>query len=231
MSLAYPLPKGTRQSADMVANGVTTSFPYSFRVLDATDLLVLTKPAGSSDFAASPVLGVDYTVSGVGLAAGGAVNFLTPPASGLVRLMGRRTPSRLTSVVNAGVVVAAALELEFDALEITLQELRRDYDMAMSLQAMIAATPYATLPPTRGQSVRALKANSTTGLNWLTAVQAALPNDESADANIAFNDPFWPIGGVAWTFVQTTLAVALGGFTPTQLLALQAQAVANKVTT
>lgn len=231
MSLTYPLPKGTRQSPDMAANGVTTSFPFAFRLLDPTDLIVLVQPAGSPTFGAPLVLGVDYTVAGVGLNGGGTVNFTIAPASGLVRLLGKRVPSRLTSVVNAGAVVSAALELELDATELTMQELRRDVDSAVAQQAILAASPYSNLPITRGQALLALAANSTGGINWLTAVQAAVPPSESDPTNIRWADAFWPVGGAMWAFVSTTLAGALaavGGFTSAQMTALQAQAIAER---
>lgn len=232
MSLQYPLPKGTRQTPDMLGDGAMLAFPFLFRVLDATDLAVLVKPVGSALFGAPLVLGVDYTVQGVDVVAGGTVTFASTPGNGaVVRILGLRIPSRLTSVVNAGVVRAAALERELDALELTQQELRRDVDYAVSLQAIFAASPFANLPVTRGQALLALKANATGGMNWLDAVQAALPASESDDNNIRFMDAFWPIGGAAWAFVNTTLTAALagvGGFSAAQLAALQAQAVAMR---
>lgn len=81
---------------------------------------------------------------------------------------------------------------------------------------------------TRGQAIRALKDNSTAGVNWLAVVQAALPSDESADANIFFNDGNWPLSGPAWANVKAWLLAGLannGGFTDAQFNALQLQAL------
>lgn len=90
------------------------------------------------------------------------------------------------------------------------------------------------LPVSRGAALLALKANSTGSINWLSAVQAALPPSESDDTNLRFMDAFWPLGGAAWAFVNTTLTAALagdGGFSPSQLAALQAQALTMRENT
>ena len=86
----------------------------------------------------------------------------------------------------------------------------------------------------RGEAWLALKANSTGSINWFGAVQSALPASESDDSNIRFMDSRWPIGGAAWAFVNTTLTAALagvGGFSPSQLAALQAQALTMRENT
>uniref|UniRef100_UPI003341E954 hypothetical protein n=1 Tax=Methylibium sp. TaxID=2067992 RepID=UPI003341E954 len=57
------------------ANGLTTTFPYNFLILDAADLLV--RLSGVQQ-----VLNVDYTVTGVGNQAGGNVVFTVAPSFG-----------------------------------------------------------------------------------------------------------------------------------------------------
>ncbi len=86
MSLAYPLPKSTRQAPDMLGDGVTLAFPFAFRLMDETDIAVFVQPPGGTDFALA-TLGAQYNVSGLGDAAGGTVDFLAAPAAGaIVRL-------------------------------------------------------------------------------------------------------------------------------------------------
>jgi len=76
-----------------IADGSITSFTYSFRILDASDIrVVLTNPFGGAD--SVKTLNVDYTVSGVGDAAGGSVTFLIPPLS-LMRVTVMRSTKAL----------------------------------------------------------------------------------------------------------------------------------------
>ncbi len=94
--------------------------------------------------------------------------------------------------------------------------------------------PMANLPITKGQAIRALKANGGTlggaaypgALNWWKIVENALATDESDANNVYLEDAFWPIGGGAWAFVQTSLADGLGSFT--QMATLQAYAITNR---
>lgn len=172
MSLAYPLPKGTRQvTPDYAANGVTTAFPVPFRFLDPTDIYVGVQAAGAVVFTQA-VLGVDYTLTGTGVESGGTATFAIAPADGgLVRVMGLRTPSRLTSVVNDGAIQSTPLEDELDAIEITLQELRRDENAgAAALNAAIASASASAT--SAASSASAAAASSTSAAAYAT--QASL---------------------------------------------------------
>lgn len=154
MSLQYPLPKGIRQVVpDYVADGATTvAFAIPFRFFDPTDIWVGHQPTGSTAAFVQNVLGTDYQISGAGLEAGGTVTFFSPPPAGLVRIMGLRTPSRLTSTVNDGAIISSALEAELDVQEMTLQELRRDVSSALAALGSVFFIP--TLgPPALGSGV------------------------------------------------------------------------------
>jgi hypothetical protein len=89
----------------------------------------------------------------------------------------------------------------------------------------------AQLPITNGQGKRALLANSNSGTTWLQTVEDALAASHAStqdQTNIAYFDAFWPIGGLAWSFVQAALAAALGSFTNAQLATLQQQAITTR---
>jgi hypothetical protein len=95
--------------------------------------------------------------------------------------------------------------------------------------------PLSNMPITRGQALRALRANAGTGGavwpaagNWLKIVEAALPADEGDPNVIAWSDAFWPIGGTMWSFVQAALVAYFSAFSGAQLAALQSYAVANR---
>ncbi|MGJ0393047.1 MAG: hypothetical protein ACR650_09855 [Methylocystis sp.] len=148
MSLANPLPRGTRVSPVYGADGVNAAFAVPFWFLDPLDLWVYVTPPGGGP----PTLmnnGVGYSATGAGNPGGGTVTLTAVPALGShVQIFGHRVPNRLTSVVNGGAIVSQALENEFDAIEATMQELRRDID-SMNGAINFAALP-TTLPPLPG---------------------------------------------------------------------------------
>jgi len=99
------------------ANGVTTVFAFSFLVLQAADLVVLVDGAQKT-------LGVDYTVAGVGIGAGGTVNFLAAPASPLnVTVYRDSAIKRQTDYQDNGDLLADTLNLDIDRLWLVLQEI------------------------------------------------------------------------------------------------------------
>ncbi|KAK6697230.1 hypothetical protein SNK04_014318 [Fusarium graminearum] len=68
-----------------VANGVTTTFPYSFKILSEDDLLVTVNGLVRQ-------LGVHYTVTGVGNESGGNAVFVSPPVANAVVERSRNMP-------------------------------------------------------------------------------------------------------------------------------------------
>lgn len=102
------------------ANGVSVVFPYNFKILAASDLLV-------SVDGLVRTLGTHYTVTGVGNAGGGNVVFITPPASGLTVARKRQMPYiRNTNYLNLGDLLAATLNDDQDAPVMMLQQLAAD---------------------------------------------------------------------------------------------------------
>jgi hypothetical protein len=227
MSLANPLPRGVRQSPVYKADGVTTVFGVPFWFIDGADLQVSVMAPGGGQTATYTGL-VGYAATGAGNPAGGAISFAAPPVAGaLVWAQGLRVPNRTTSVVNGGNLISAALEAELDVETVTMQELRRDCSIALQAVQWLAAHSRASFGPARSACLLTLQSNVTGGVNWFSALAAAVPNNESDPFNIAWNDGLWPIGAPIWGYVQTTLNLALaGGFSAVQLAALQAQCAA-----
>ena len=126
MSLTNPLPRATRTSAPYLADGVNAIYAVPFWFLDPLDLVVQINTAGVYTVLRG---GVGYTANNLGNPGGGLVTLSAVPTAGaIVTIFGRRTPSRMTSVFNGGQVVAAAIDMELDVIEATMQELRRDLD-------------------------------------------------------------------------------------------------------
>lgn len=99
-----------------VGNGVTTSFPFDFAVLDSADLNV--------ELAGSPAtIGAQYTIDGIGNPAGGAVNFITAPAVGQIVLIYREIAlKRDTDYQDNGDLLASAVNADLDRIWMALQD-------------------------------------------------------------------------------------------------------------
>ncbi len=100
-----------------IANGVTTVFPYNFRVLHASHLLVTVNGQVRQ-------LGVHYTVDGVGNPAGGNITFIAPPANNAKVVRQRAMPFlRLTDYQNLGDLLADTLNEDQDSPVMMIQQL------------------------------------------------------------------------------------------------------------
>lgn len=99
-----------------VGNGVTTAFAYGFKLLDEGDIVV-------SVASVVQTLGVDYTVSGVGVESGGTVTFAAAPASlSAVALVRQVTIDRLTDYQYSGDFESPTVNRDFDRLVMMLQD-------------------------------------------------------------------------------------------------------------
>lgn len=100
------------------ANGITTTFPYGFYLLNADDLTV------SID---GVVLLNGYTVTGVGSKTGGSVIFSTAPGDGVNVLLERQVAlERATDYQPNGDLRSDVLNTDFDRIWMVLQDKRRE---------------------------------------------------------------------------------------------------------
>jgi len=100
-----------------IANGVTTVFPYTFKILAASDLLVTINGLPRS-------LGTHYSVTGVGEVGGGDVIFVTPPPTTSRVVRQRNMPYiRETNFLNLGDLLASTLNGDQDAPVLMIQQL------------------------------------------------------------------------------------------------------------
>lgn len=97
------------------ANGVTTVFPYTFKILNSADLKV--KVGG-----VLKALSTDYTVSGVG-GDGGNVTFVTAPANGAIVVRYSDTLlKRDTDYQQNGDFLESVVDADFDRLWLALRD-------------------------------------------------------------------------------------------------------------
>lgn len=100
-----------------VAAGGATVFPYSFKIAAASDLLVQVNGV-------TKTLGVDYTVSGVGVGTGGNVTFVTPMVGGELVVRKRAMAiQRATDYQTLGDLRAVTLNADLDAAVLMVQQL------------------------------------------------------------------------------------------------------------
>lgn len=105
------------RSATGVGNGVTTLFPFAFRILNADHVKVLANGTQLTR-------GVHYSVNGVGNDAG-SILFVSPPANGVeIYIAGNAPYSRSTDYQRNGNFQESTVDADFDQLVILLQQIK-----------------------------------------------------------------------------------------------------------
>ncbi|MDR9972590.1 GDSL-type esterase/lipase family protein [Enterobacter cloacae] len=106
---------------DYTGNGVTTSFPYTFRIFKQTDLAV--SVVDLDENITVLVLDADYTVTNAGGYNGGNVVLTTPLANGWqISITRELEPTQETDLRNQGKFFAEVHEDAFDKLTMLIQQ-------------------------------------------------------------------------------------------------------------
>lgn len=106
-------------------NGVTTVFPYRFRILKSSHMVVTVSDIDGAIKTLTP--GTDYTITGVGLVAGGNVTLSTPLQNGWLIALDRKLPAvQETDLRNQGRFFAETHEDAFDYLTMLIQQVDRE---------------------------------------------------------------------------------------------------------
>lgn len=106
---------------DYTGNGVTTSFPYTFRIFQKTDLMV--QVVDLNENITVLTLDTDYSVSGAGTYSGGSVVLSSPLANGWQISISRELPAtQETDLRNQGKFFAEVHEDAFDKLTMLIQQ-------------------------------------------------------------------------------------------------------------
>jgi len=120
-------------SNSSTGNGVTTVYPYTFKILDQNDLLVEVDGVAKT-------LTTHYTVSGVGNSGGGNVTFTSPPALDAVVVVSRSMAySRDTDYQENGDLRAATLDEDVDRVTMLIQQVRQLIRRAVKLPSGVTA--------------------------------------------------------------------------------------------
>lgn len=137
---------------DYTSNGSATIYPYTFRILAASDLRVITRSVttGLETVLAYPA---NYTVSGVGNTAGGSITLATPITAGDVLTIRRVRPgTQQTSFRSQGSFFPETHEDAFDHVVMLADQLQDQLDRSLKLQETLDPSLFGlTLPtPTAG---------------------------------------------------------------------------------
>ena len=122
---------------DYTGNGVTTSFPYTFRIFKKSDLAV--SVVDLSENITVLVLDTDYTVTNAGGYNGGNVVLTAPLATGWQISIAREIePTQETDLRNQGKFFAEVHEDAFDKLTMLIQQAYSVFRLALRKPSSIA---------------------------------------------------------------------------------------------
>ncbi|MEF4117680.1 hypothetical protein [Escherichia coli] len=122
---------------EYTGNGVTTSFPYTFRIFKKSDLVV--QVSGLNEGITILTLDTDYTVTGAGGYNGGNVILSKALANGYQISISRELPvTQETDLRNQGKFFAEVHEDAFDKLTMLIQQVRSWFRLALCKPSSIA---------------------------------------------------------------------------------------------
>lgn len=142
----------TTNRISYAGDAIEDTFPYTFKILAQTELVVYVDGVVKT-------ITTDYTVTGVGEAGGGNVVFVAAPASGTLIEIRRELPlSQLTDYTSGGRFPAETHEIALD----------RTIMIAQQLLARLVAWPIGTLANSATPSVLNGKTFLTGGTTTIT---------------------------------------------------------------
>jgi len=206
------------------ANGVTTVFPYTFKILAEGDIEV-------SVDGVVKTLTTDYTVSGVGVDAGGNVTMLAAPANATTIVRRRQMAyTREVDYQDQGELPTDTLDDDQDAPILMIQQLQEGLDRAIKVSITSDVDPDALIDELLAASEEATDAAATATAAAGTATAAAAAAAASAAA-ITLPIPLASGGTGATTAAaaRTALGAAASGANSdiTSLTALSAGGLPN----
>ncbi|MDZ7451633.1 hypothetical protein U5E79_13330, partial [Escherichia coli] len=122
---------------EYIGNGVTTTFPYTFRIFQSSDLVV--QVVDLNENITELILDTDYIVTGAGGYNGGNVILSKALANGYQISISRELPvTQETDLRNQGKFFAEVHEDAFDKLTMLIQQVRSWFTLALRKPSIIA---------------------------------------------------------------------------------------------
>lgn len=122
---------------EYIGNGVTTSFPYTFRIFKKSDLVV--QVVDLNENITELILDTNYTVTGAGGYSGGNVILMSALANGYQISISRELPvTQETDLRNQGKFFAEVHEDAFDKLTMLIQQVRSWLSLALRKPSFVA---------------------------------------------------------------------------------------------
>ncbi|AJI85430.1 hypothetical protein CH54_1394 [Yersinia rochesterensis] len=168
---------------EYVGNGVTYVFPYRFRILKASNMVVVSiAPNGTET---TLILNTGFTVTGVGSYAGGNVTLPNPLPEGWGLTLTRDLPAiQETDLRNQGTFFAETHEDAFDYLTMLIQQGQRAAEI-INLRALRVPESSVALVPRKSQ-----RANKILAFNGNGDPMVVLPpNGSASDVMIELAKP------------------------------------------
>lgn len=138
-----------RKAGPFTGNGVTTAFPFLFKVFQASDLLVVQTDTTPLD--TTLVLNTHYTVArnaNQDANPGGTVNMITAPPSGYLLTIGSSIPASQSVVLtNNGGWYPSVVNDALDYLTILTQQISEKIGRSLILPFSTSSSVSAQLPP------------------------------------------------------------------------------------
>lgn len=133
----------TRKAGPFTGNGTNTSFPFTFKVFQASDLVVVRTDLSAVE--STLTLGTDYTVtlnSNQNSNPGGTVNTTSAPASGfLITLTSSVAYTQAVDLTNQGGFYPSVINDALDKATIQIQQLNEQVGRAVKTNISSSQTP------------------------------------------------------------------------------------------
>ena len=167
----------TRKAGPFSGNNVTVDFPFTFKVFDETDIVVVATDA--SDVETTQTLTTHYTVSlnaDQDASPGGTVTMLSVPASGtLLTITSDVPPLQAVALTNNGGFYPAVINGALDRLTILIQQVSEETDRAVKVAISSSVDPDALVASVTA-SEAAAAASAATAVSAAAAAEAAVPS-------------------------------------------------------
>lgn len=138
----------TRKAGPSAGNGITTAFPFAFKVFLASDLLVVYTDANGIE--TTQTLTTQYTVSlnaNQDANPGGTVNMLVAPPTGATLTIGSQVPeTQVVTLTNNGGFYPTVINDALDKITILIQQVKERLGRSLTLPFSAPSSTSTTLP-------------------------------------------------------------------------------------